>query len=447
MKTRIKRSMAAICAVTAICTSFGVNGFTGIGINPLTVSAVYTGQGTVSGECSDDYIYDEVENVRIYYKNQDRGVVITGCETKNTYTHISIPKHINGRDVVAVADNAFKGQEGILDIFFYGKDKLYETKYHPGGSSIGRTLFPGGSSISEIGKSAFEGCINLKFVRVGDRKLTVGDSAFRGCSNLSSVTFYNSSNCRIKEVYSDIGSFAFAGTAFTSFECAECNNIGYRAFYQCEKLKKIDVTAKELGNNCFGDCVSMTDVKVKADTIGYRSFDYVVNADIDAKTIGQDAFSFCYDLKSVRLKNTKSIGRYAFACCTGLEKINFPDTLEYIGDYAFIDDAKLRGSLVFIRDNDEKLNIGWDAFDSTSYEYVLLSGDINVEAYAFFGNKLKSAFVDEKVKINKYSLGYDNYVLIAGFTMYGNAETNTYASKNGIPYVRIDRNEYCNNLV
>ena len=69
----------------------------------------------------------------------------------------------------------------------------------------------------------------------------------------------------------------------------------------------------------------------------------------------------------------------------------------------FKDEKNSNEWVQYQQDNDEKLNIGWDAFDSTSYEYVLLSGDINVEAYAFFGNKLKSAFVDEKVKINKYS--------------------------------------------
>lgn len=448
MKNRITRSIAAVCTAAAIFTSLGQANVNGdISTKPVTAYAAAAVQGVLSGDCSGRSIYDEVENVHIYYKDRSDGIVITGCKTMNKYTHITIPKHINGRDVVAVADNAFKGQTGILDAFFYGKDKLYSTYYHPGGSSIDRALYQGGSSISEIGKSAFEGCTNLKFVRVGDRKLTVGDSAFSGCINFSSITFRDSSNCMIGGIYGDIGSFAFAGTAFTSFECAECNTIGYRAFYQCERLKKINVNANLLDNNCFGGCTSMTDIKVKADTVGYRSFDYAVNAEIDARIIEQDAFSFCYDLKSVKLKNTKSIGRYAFCSCTNLETINFPDTLESIGDYAFLDDTSLRGDLVLTRDNGGQLDIRWASFEKTAFDHVVLSGNITVEPYAFFGCRSESIYAGDTVEMGRYSFGYDSYVLIPGFTIYGNADTNTYASGNGIPYVKISRNEYMDRIM
>lgn len=54
-------------------------------------------------------------------------------------------------------------------------------------------------------------------------------------------------------------------------------------------------------------------------------------------SIGEGAFSECYDLTSVSLPNTVvSIGRQAFEMCTSLESVNFPTSLQTIGDYAFL---------------------------------------------------------------------------------------------------------------
>ena len=57
-------------------------------------------------------------------------------------------------------------------------------------------------SLIEIGKSAFEGCKNLKKIFIPDSVEKIGDYAFNGCTNLNDISYKNSIN---------LGDYAFSG--------------------------------------------------------------------------------------------------------------------------------------------------------------------------------------------------------------------------------------------
>jgi hypothetical protein len=74
--------------------------------------------------------------------------------------------------------------------------------------------------------------------------------------------------------------------------------------------------------------------------------------------VGDDAFSFCYNLTSVTLpEGLSGIGKRAFASCHNLKRIDFPESLESVGDYAFT------GSLNSLAIPAALVNIGANAFD------------------------------------------------------------------------------------
>lgn len=443
MNRKINRSIAAVCAAATLCTPLSTASvLSDISLSPMIASAADASQTVSSGDCTGDYYSDTNAGIQLYYKIVNNGAVIKGCKTTKNYTSVYIPMHIGGKEVTGVADNAFKGQTSITNVFFYGSDKVYQTYYSPGGSYIGGATFVGGSSIAEIGKSAFEGCTELKYVRFGDKEVTVKDDAFYKCSKLESVNTYDSAGQYVKAKYKSIGSFAFSRTGLKTFECGKCGSIGEKAFYCCANLKSVDITADSLGSNCFQACRAMTDVKVKADTIGYRCFGYYVErADIDARSIGGQAFSNCTSLKELKLRNTRSIGQGAFYECKSLKNVVFPETIEYIGDEAFLGDSNLCSPVMFVKGDGESLEIGRSAFLSTAVEYVVLSGNITVNSNAFMHCDIKGAVVEGNVNLQPKSLGYSSWNPIPGFTIYGDADSNSYAENCGLNYVKVDKSQ------
>jgi hypothetical protein len=60
------------------------------------------------------------------------------------------------------------------------------------------------------------------------------------------------------------------------------------------------------------------------------------------ESIGENAFSFCYNLKYVKnLERVESLGGGAFWRCYDLEEARL-DSIEFIGDYAFVDCTSLK---------------------------------------------------------------------------------------------------------
>lgn len=448
MNNKIRRSIAAVCAVAAICSPLTQSSaFSGSIVTPVFASAA--GQPFSSGECSGASYTDNEEGVQIYYTTKNNGIVITGCKTTKAGTSVRIPKQINNKDVISVADNAFNGQTNIYSVEFYGiNGPLYSSYYSRGTRYTTSVRFSGGSSVTEIGESAFENCTNLAYVRVGDKELTVKDSAFAGCTNFSGITFNSSSKNGIESIYGDIGSYAFARTniqwfGFTATKVINCKKIGYEAFNECTGLREININATSIGSRCFQKCSSLTDVKIKADSVGDYCFSRAYNvtkADLDVATIKGYAFSGCSKLKKLNLVNTKAINQHAFENCTELKTVNFPKTITSIGDLAFLGDTKLCSPVSFVRENGERVYIGRGAFNNTAVEYLVLSGDnIEVDSYAFCRCNLKAVVVEGDVELNYSSLNYgeDN----PEFTIYGDADTNEYASKYGIPYIKADKSQ------
>ena len=187
----------------------------------LCFSTVYA----ASGEriITDDYVY--------YYSADLDGYVVY-CLNKEL-TEATIQSKVEGKDVVAIGDYAFKGFSKIESI------------------SLPNT-------IKEIGEYAFYNCYGLTSINIPDDVTKIGDYAFSGCYDLTSITIPNG--------VTQIGNYTF-------YNCRELTSIsipdgvtaiGDSAFRKCDSLTSISIPegVTTIGECAFCDCSSLTSITI-----------------------------------------------------------------------------------------------------------------------------------------------------------------------------------------
>jgi hypothetical protein len=74
----------------------------------------------------------------------------------------------------------------------------------------------------------------------------------------------------------------------------------------------------------------------------YKNQIWIRKADLRGTTrIAQEAFAGCTNLRLVRFKILKMLGRYTFSGCVRLKEIEFPESLEQMGAGAFMNNKRL----------------------------------------------------------------------------------------------------------
>lgn len=151
-----------------------------------------------------------------------------------------------------------------------------------------------GNNITEIGKSAFQKCLNLRSITVPKTITDIKIDAFYNCRDLEYIT--------IPENIAEIGDTPFR---------------------YCSNLKKISLpksTNQWSYAGAFRYCNNIDRIVIPE---GVTSF-------------GQYAFESCYALRELKLpESLTTIGQYAFQNCYSLNSIAIPENVTNIGTYAF----------------------------------------------------------------------------------------------------------------
>lgn len=131
--------------------------------------------------------------------------------------------------------------------------------------------------------------------------------------------------------------FTYEGTNY------KVTNIG--SFCDNKNITSVEIpsTVKKIEESAFANCTKLKSVKMsKMDSIGIAAFKYcsslksVKMSKMDS--IGSGAFAYCSSLKEVYI-NAKTVGEEAFSRCSKLSKVTFGDNVKKIGGACFQETA------------------------------------------------------------------------------------------------------------
>ena len=239
--------------------------------------------------------------------------------------------------------------------------------------------------VKEIGTLAFCECTGITSVVIPDSVKVIGESAFAGCTNLTTVQFADG--------LEHIGNYAFNGCPLLSeIDLPDTvKTIGDGAFFECSALQSLDLSAalEDIGFNAFACCPALTEVNFpdSLKNIGESAFarDGLLSVVLPdgLESLGVYAFSENGQLVSVTIPDTlagigtgvfdgtpwqtalastdpfvifndilmrggtaasgeitlpdgiREIADDAFRECADLLRVQIPDSVTKIGDFAF----------------------------------------------------------------------------------------------------------------
>lgn len=253
------------------------------------------------------------------------------------------------------------------------------------------------STLTTIGENAFRNCNSLRKVILPSSLTSLGEYAFASCGNLSSVVsriqvpleigqnvfnsgwYWDENNTQVfyktnATLYVPIGTKsayeAIEGwNMFVDILEGEIKETTYGVlnysyiegkgeatvisgdYSQITKLTipgsievdGVSYTVKTIDNNVFSNCGNIDSLVIESgvEIIGQNAFNWCygiksLSLPTTLKSIGENAFYHCYNLSSLVLpEGIKTIGQGAFNWCYGIKQLELSSTIDSIGDYAF----------------------------------------------------------------------------------------------------------------
>lgn len=357
-----------------------------------TVEVTYNTYGDYQGDL---IIPDFVE-----YQGEEYQVVSIGMEAFTICMElhsVSIPS-----TVTSIGDSAFLSCSSLTEVNLPNSITYLGRQAFWGCIGLKSIVIP--DSITEILEWTFNSCLSLENVELSNSLISIGEYAFYACYSLTSID--------IPASVIKIADWAFNSCISMTSINVDSKNSNYRsydgilydksletlvvcpggkekanlaeslisisdyAFFECGNLIAIEIPSlvNHIGNQAFGYCYEMEEIKVATDNETYESYDGVlyekgcktlktcpagkleININENTETIEAYSFGGCQYLVSIVLpQKLYYIQNNAFMSCASLTYITFNDKLESIGEFAFyncnnLHDAILGNSLKSIKD-------------------------------------------------------------------------------------------------
>ena len=240
--------------------------------------------------------------------------VVDGTLTQTTATgDVVIPAVVDGEIVERIGVSAFfnSNKDLVTSVVVPATVRVIADEAFRGLPNLTKVYLLDG--LTEICSGAFMECTSLKQIVIPETVKTIGKSAFKGCSSLESMTLPFIG----RDSDSDNDNTCYLGYIFGG-DNANANGTSVPS-----SLKTI---ALHEG----------------IDRIGYKSFQETRIKNVifpdSLETVGMYSFYNCQDLENVTFKPSSKLNLIAalsFALCFKLKTIDIPETVTYIGNYAF----------------------------------------------------------------------------------------------------------------
>ena len=223
---------------------------------------------------------------------------------------ISIPE-----GMISIGKNVFVGCSSLKEIVVNKNNITYTSKNGmlytkdmtkliccPAGKT-GKISIPKG--VTFIGSYAFSGCSNLSSISIPKGMTTIGSYAFYECKNLSSINM---------------------PTGMTT--------IGTYSFYGCSSLSSISIPkeATFIGASAFEGCKSLSSINIPENVTSIRAYAFEGCSSLKEIVVSEKNKTYASENGILYTKDMKKL-----LCCPARKtgKINIPDSMIAISDYAF----------------------------------------------------------------------------------------------------------------
>ncbi len=265
-----------------------------------------------------------------------------------------------------------------------------------------------------IGNGAFYGASKVTSVTLGANAY-IGDQAFYNADNLSNIDLSKATH---------IGSEAFSGVIFTLFyyNADEDINLGdaydtegalrYRTY--ASNLVNIEINAEAVGNDAFAYCDALETVTlgsgvVQIDQRAFADCDLLHTANLEnVVTLGNEAFVGS-NLNAITLTKATTVGNFAFSENTALASVTFGSAIDTVGEGAF----SYSSALATINGEEKIKSIGNYAFAYTAINQTDLSDIVSLGEGAFL-----------KENMSTFTVTIGKNIIDMGDNPFGNCNVN-----------------------
>ena len=373
-------------------------------------------------------------------------------------TDLTIP------DVTNIPDYAFYNCTGLTSVTIpnsvtnIGIDAFYGTTWY--NNQPDGLIYAGLNAYKYKGKMPTNTSITIK-----QGTVAISQSAFSGCSGLVSITIPNS--------VTSIGCPAFSGCSGLTSMKVESGNTKYDSRDNCNAIietasntlvagcKNTDIpnSVTSIGNSAFSDCYDLASVTIpnSVTSIGDRAFYQcyaLTSVTLNSNAIVSKAYTSSNNLNNIfgtRVTNyiigqdVKSIGENAFYGCDKLTSVTLNSNTIVSKTYTANNNMKtIFGAQVkeYIIGQAVK-NIGENAFSGyTNLTSVTLNSNTIVSKTYTPNNNMKTIFGEQ---VKKYVIG-DDVTSIGVMAFYDCSGLTSITIPNSVTYIGTNAFEHCSGL-
>ena len=447
-------------------------------------SGIYNSDGGTGSESTIQPRYEYTLS-----KNAQDEDVATITKYYGSVAAIIVPDTIDGYPVVAIGDEAFRGNKYLTAIlipdcitsigdYAFADTNLDSLVLPAELNRLGRCILSGNKMVTEITipktlsstGSSFSNLIegdgpfaesNVQKATIEAGMTVVPEHLFHKNSTLTSV--------EIPDTVTEISRYAFAQTGLENIELpSSVTTLQYEIFSGGNLLQiSIPDSVTSMGNAIFQNCSKLQKVKLPKDRYNISDYTFAGCTSLEeiqlpktVTTIWSHAFEGCSSLKQVEWSDClESIKDNAFKGCTSLTEIVIPNTVRELGNEAFrncdgLEKIVIPNSVTMIGngvlyDCDSLTNIsvgaGISKLSESCFEHcdnlekIVLPYTIkSIDKSAF---KECIALKEITIPRNTSSIGTSVFSYPAKMTIYGVAGTyaEKYAGEQGIKFVAIDK--------